>query len=146
MTDTGIMILIGVAVLTALVIGYFIGKKISSYQINKLWEEKLPDIRKDAINRSRANLGGKFTESLSPYFPDFPFSPTEMRWMGGAPVDYIAFEGMDKDIITNIVFVEIKSGKSQLSNREKQIKELIEQKKVSWHMYRVPENITQVRE
>lgn len=126
-----------------IIIGYLIGKIITTLAINQEWEEKIPEQRADAINRSRASLGGKFSENLSPYFPDFPFHPTEMRWLG-SPVDYIVFKGMDHDQIEELIFLEIKSGKSTLTTREKQIRKLIEEKKVAWKEYKVPEDITTV--
>ena len=127
------------------IIGYIIGKIITTHQLNQAWENKIPEQRADAINRSRASLGGKFSENLSPYLPDFPFHPTEMRWLG-SPVDYIVFKGMDNDQIEEMVFLEIKSGKSVLTAREKQIKKLVEEGKVSWELYNLPENLIEVKE
>ena len=126
-----------------IIIGFLIGKVIATYSVNKHWENKIPELRADAVNRSRASLGGKFSENLSPYFPEFPYKPTEMRWLG-SPVDYIVFKGMDKDVIDEIVFLEIKSGKSVLTAREKQLKKLIAEKKVSWSEYAVPEDLTKI--
>lgn len=136
-----IIIIIGAAVFLA--IGYYLGTKLSTHFVNKEWEERIPEFRKDAINRSRAGLGGKFSENLSPYFPDFPYHPTELRWLGGSPTDYVVFKGMDNDEIEEIVFLEIKSGNSQLTKREKQIKEVVEEKKVKWEEYRVDEKVTE---
>ena len=135
-------IVVGLFIILALIVGYLIGSKITSMELQREWEDKIPGVRQDAINRSRAGLGGKFSENLAPYFPDFPFHPTELRWLGGSPVDYIAFNGMDNDSIQELVFLEIKSGKSKLTTREKQIKELVEKKKVRWQEYRVDENVT----
>lgn len=134
-----------IAAIIFIIIGYLIGKIITTHSINKEWEDKIPEQRADAINRSRASLGGKFSENLSPYFPDFPFHPTEMRWLG-SPVDYIIFKGMDNDKIEELIFLEIKSGKSVLTAREKQIKKLIEEKKVSWKEYNLPDKLIEVRE
>lgn len=126
-----------------IIVGYIIGKLLTTHQLNKEWEQKIPEQRADAINRSRASLGGKFSENLSPYFPDFPFHPTEMRWLG-SPVDYIVFKGMDNDQIEELIFLEIKSGKSVLTAREKQLKRLVEEGKVSWKEYRMKEDITTI--
>ena len=134
-----------IAAIIFIIIGYIIGKIITTHLLNKEWEDKIPEQRADAINRSRASLGGKFSENLSPYFPDFPFHPTEMRWLG-SPVDYIVFKGMDNDKIEELIFLEIKSGKSVLTAREKQIKKLIEEGKVSWKEYNVKEDITSIKE
>ena len=134
-----------IAAIIFIIIGYFIGKILTTHTLNKEWEDKIPEQRADAINRSRASLGGKFSENLSPYFPNFPFHPTEMRWLG-SPVDYIIFKGMDNDKIEELIFLEIKSGKSVLTTREKQIKKLIEEKKVSWKLYDLPDKLIEVKE
>ena len=49
---------------------------------------------------------------------------------------------MDEKNITEVIFVEAKSGKSKLSSQEKSLKEAIENKKVRWEEYRVPEDLT----
>ena len=52
---------------------------------------------------------------------------------------------MDEKNITEVIFVEAKSGKSKLSSQEKSLKEAIENKKVRWEEYRVPGNLTKSR-
>ena len=49
---------------------------------------------------------------------------------------------MDEKKIEEIVFVEVKSGQSQLSKIEKSLKSAVENKKVSWHEYKVPQEVT----
>lgn len=104
------------------------------------WKQKVPAERQDAIDRSRANLGGQFAEQLAPYFPDFPYKPNELRWLG-KPIDYVVFKGMDDNEINEIVFLEVKSGKSQLNEHQRQIKRVVEEGKVKWEQYRVSEEI-----
>ena len=69
------------------------------YEIGKLVGEKtatdkLPEAKKAAVQRSRSVLGDMFAEQLAPYLPDFPFSPTEAKFIG-APIDFLVFKGMD---------------------------------------------------
>ena len=130
--------LIGVIVLfiIILLIGYLIGKYIAKKQ----FEEKIPGLREDAIKQSRAVLSGQFSEQLAPYLPDFPYKPTEAKFIG-KPIDFIVFKGMDEKKIDEVVFVEVKSGQSQLSKVEKSLKESIENKNISWYEYKVPEEI-----
>ena len=106
------------------------------------FKQKIPEVRQDAIDRSRANLGGQFGEQLAPYFPDFPYSPTELRWLG-KPIDYVVFKGMDTNALQEIVFLEIKSGTSQLNEHQRQVKRLIEEQKVKWDIYRVDKKGTE---
>jgi len=107
------------------------------------FKQKIPEVRQDAIDRSRANLGGQFAEQLAPYFPDFPYSPTELRWLG-KPIDYVVFKGMDTNALQEIVFLEIKSGTSQLNEHQRQVKRLIEEQKVKWDTYRVDKKVTEI--
>ena len=83
-----------------LAIGYFIGQKITEHN----WKDKLPEIREEAIQRSRSVLAGQFSEQLAPYLPDFPFSPSEARFLG-KPIDFLIFQGMDEKKIEEVVFV-----------------------------------------
>ena len=75
-----------IIILVAVVIAFFIGQKIGAYRKHKEWEEALPDYRKDAIMKSRAVLGGQFSEQLAPYLPNFKYLPTECRFIG-KPID-----------------------------------------------------------
>ena len=131
--------LIGIAALLAIILfmGYLIGK----YTARKKFEEKIPVLREDAIKHSRAVLSGQFSEQIAPYLPGFPSKPTEARFIG-KPIDFVVFRGMDEKKINEVVFVEVKSGQSQLSRVEKTLKSAIENKKISWHEYKVPEEVT----
>jgi len=126
-----------VFLLVFLFIGYFVGKYIGKKQN----EDKIPDIRQEAIKQSRAVLTGQFSEQIAPYLPNFPYKPTEARFIG-KPVDFVVFRGMDEKNINEVVFVEVKSGKGQLSNVEKSLKSAVEDKRVFWHDYDVPEELT----
>ena len=98
-------------------------------------------IREEAIQRSRSVLAGQFSEQLAPYLPDFPFNPSEAKFIG-KPIDFIVFNGMDEKNIDEVVFVEVKSGKSSLNSNERKLKETIREKRVRWVEYRIPENLT----
>ena len=90
--------------------------------------------------KSRAVLGEQFSEQLAPFLPDFKYLPTECRFVG-KPIDLIVFKGMDNKDINEVVFVEVKSGDAKLSQHEKKLKEVIEQKKVRWEEYRIPNDL-----
>ena len=128
-------ILIAALFLFIMFVGYLIGKYIA----NKEHEKEIPEIRETAIKQSRAVLSGQFSEQIAPYLPEFPFKPTEVRFIG-KPIDFVVFKGMDEKKIEEVIFVEVKTGKSQLSNVEKTLKEAIENKKVNWSEYRIKLN------
>jgi predicted Holliday junction resolvase-like endonuclease len=96
------------------------------------WQADIEQARKSAISQSRAVLGGKFTEQLVPFFPDFKYDPTEVRFIG-SPIDMIVFPGLAQGDPEEIVILEVKSGKSAgLTAVQKKIRQLVEDGMVSW--------------
>jgi len=135
------MELIFILLIILIIVAYFVGKKFGELKRDRFWKSELPLHRKDAVMRSRATLSGMFSEQLAPYLPDFEFNPTECRFLG-KPIDFLVFKGIDNKEIEEIVFVEVKSGNSKLSPVEKKLKAAIEEKKVSWREYRIPDDLT----
>ena len=73
---------------------------------------------------------GKITEQIAPFLEDYPLNPKTARFIGD-PIDFVHF---DEDGVT---FVEVKSGKSQLSKKQRMIRDLIKEGKVEFTIYRV---------
>jgi len=95
-------------------------------------EEK--GIREDAIKRSEAVIQGKVTEHLIPFFPDFKYNPKDVRFMG-TPVDLVVFDGLSEGEMRNVVFVEVKTGKTaNLSSRERMVRNCVESKEVVYEI------------
>ena len=98
------------------------------------WEEERQKAIKEAIAQSRAVLGGKFTEQMAPYLPEFQYDPTEARFIG-SPIDLIVFPGLARGDPQEIVIMEIKTGKTgQLTPQERKIRQLIEDGMVRWEL------------
>ncbi|MGD1118942.1 MAG: Holliday junction resolvase-like protein [Dehalococcoidales bacterium] len=96
------------------------------------WQADIEQARKSAVSQSRAVLGGKFTEQLVPFFPDFRYDPTEVRFIG-SPIDMIVFPGLARGDPQEIVILEVKSGKSAgLTAAQKKIRQLVEDGMVRW--------------
>lgn len=119
-----------------LIIGLITIYIILNYKFQKKLDNILKAERVDAIKRSRAVLTGQFSENIAPYMPNFPYSPTECKFLG-KPVDFIVFKGSDNNNIKEVIFLEIKSGNSKLNKQEKNLKEAIINKNVKWDEYRV---------
>lgn len=101
---------------------------------NKLesWiKENEKEIREDNTKRSKSVVSGKVTEQILPYFPDFIWNPRDARFLG-SPIDLVIFHGMDSGEIEKVIFVEIKSGKSSLTSRERKLRDAILDKRVEW--------------
>lgn len=81
--------------------------------------------------RSTVVKHGKNWEHFVPLMEDFEkIAKKEDSIFLGMPIDYISF-GEDA-----VKFIEVKTGNSSLNNRQKKIKNLVEQKKVEWHELR----------
>ncbi|MEK6846664.1 MAG: Holliday junction resolvase-like protein [Nanoarchaeota archaeon] len=132
------LIIILLAIAGALVVGYLIGHAIGTFRRERAWRTALPEHRADAIARSRAVLTGQFSEQIAPYLPGFLYSPTECKFIG-KPVDFVVFNGLDDKNVKEIVFVEVKSGKSRLSGTENSVKDAVLNGKVKWAEYRAPD-------
>ncbi len=133
--DLLLTILMVVGVLVVLLIGYYIGLKAGKFKAWVEYKERIKIEREDAVKKSRSVLSGQFSEQLAPYLPNFNFSPSEVRFIG-KPIDFVVFKGMDEKEIQEIVFVEVKTGKSSLSPIERSLKKAVEEKKVMWEEYR----------
>jgi predicted Holliday junction resolvase-like endonuclease len=99
-------------------------------------QEKEVEIREDAVARSQAVVLGRVTEHLAPYLPEFKLNPRDARFIG-SPIDLIVFNGLTEGDLKSIVFVEIKSGESQISPRERKVRDVIEQGNVEWRELRI---------
>jgi predicted Holliday junction resolvase-like endonuclease len=97
-------------------------------------EQERSKIRREAVTQSRAVLGGKFVEQMTPYLPEFKYDPTEARFIG-SPIDMVVFPGLAAGDPQEIVIMEIKTGRScQLTREERKIRQLIEEGMVRWEL------------
>ena len=104
-------------------------------QIERWKQQHEQEIRLDAVQRSSAVTRGKVTEHIVPYLPGFDLNPKDIRFLG-TPIDLIAFKGLNDSMEEiEIIFVEVKTGGSVLSARERAVKKAVEQKRVSWRVF-----------
>ena len=149
--ETGLIIFIAIAAsITAMLLSYYLIKwrferrfrqRLEAETLNL--EQEKQRIRQSAISQSRAVLGGKFTEQLAPYLPEFKYDPTEARFIG-SPIDLVVFPGLASGDPQEIVIMEIKSGKNcQLTPQQQKIRRLIEDGMVRWELIEHSENQTE---
>ena len=135
-----VVVVILAVIISTYIIRLVYGRRFRVWQDNEIlkWQGAIEQERKNAISQSRAVLGGKFTEQMVPYFPDFKYDPTEVRFIG-SPIDMVVFPGLAKGDPEEVVILEIKTGKSAgLTPAQKKIRQLIEDGMVRWdEIYRV---------
>jgi len=128
---------IGLGLFVFLLIMMALAFKAGALSAKLALQDEFRKVRQDALKRSRAVLGGQAGEQVAPYLPRFPCNPADARFVG-KPIDFIAFPGAaEGDEIEEILLIEVKTGESQLSQRERQIRDAVEQGRVRYVEYRV---------
>ena len=124
------------AVIVGVIVGLGLGIIIAGLYLS-IWKVRYAaSIREDAIQRSLAVTAGKVHEQLVPYLPDFPFNPKDVRFLG-TPVDLVVFDGLAEGEMRRVVFVEVKTGNAGLSDRERQVRDIVEARAIEWAELRV---------
>lgn len=78
---------------------------------------------------------GQISEVIAPFIDSFPAKNQKDVNFLGMPIDFIYF-GPEE-----VVFIEVKSGKSRLSKKQRTIRDQIKDGKVSFVTHRIPEKI-----
>ncbi|MGP1582891.1 MAG: Holliday junction resolvase-like protein [Candidatus Altimarinota bacterium] len=121
-----------VTLIIGIIFGFVIG--FLWVQIQRMGIEK--KIRQDAVRGSRNAITGEIYEKILPSMPNFPYAPKDMVFVGKG-TDYIIFDGLSDGDLREIIFLEIKSGKSRLNANEKMIKKILDEKIVRFAEMRV---------
>lgn len=79
---------------------------------------------------SQSTKYGKLTEQFFPFLDRYPYNERNFRFIG-SPIDGIQFEP-DK-----IIFVEFKTANGKLSAKQREIKYLIDKKRVEFKEFRI---------
>ena len=95
------------------------------------------EARKRAVARSTAVTRGQAFEHLAPFMDDFGYNPRDARFLG-SPIDLVVFDGLSESDVREIVFLEIKTGQSQLSARERAVQRAVDEQRVTWRELRGP--------
>ena len=107
----------------------FIGGIVIVYRkAAKPWKERAKEIEEK--KRSLSSTYGKITEQFAPFMEGYPFDRKKFRFIG-SPIDGIQFEE------DGIYFIEFKSAGGMLTEQQRKIKKLIEEKKVGWFVFEV---------
>lgn len=78
---------------------------------------------------------GKVLERLAPAFEDFSFERNDCRSLFD-PIDYVIFEGLSrKGTVERIIFSDVKTGSARLKSHQREIRDLVENKKLDWDTY-----------
>lgn len=108
-------------------------------------EERIKAEVTRSVNSSRSALKGKINEQIAPLFPEFAskYVAADARFIG-SPIDFIVFKnlhtlsaGAEEQKPVEIVFVEVKTGKSSMNRNERAVKTAVENLRVSYDLLKV---------
>jgi len=102
-------------------------------------------VRQDSKFRSSAVNWGKSIEHFVPFMTKFPLPPEDVVFLG-MPIDYVGFTDTESAKKCKVHFVEVKSGVSFLSTKQKNIKKAIEEGRVIFHEIAVDSNRAEIVE
>ena len=117
--------------LVVLVVGIVIGVIVALLCVAMIAPRYTRNARKEAVQQSRAVTRGQMYEQLVPYLPEFQFNPKDAQFLG-RPVDFVVFDGLDEGDLRRIVFVEVKTGASRLTVRERLVRDAVRGGRVEW--------------
>ena len=122
------------AIFIIVIIGMWVSSILCLLKYSKQKENKLKADYKNLFKQKKSSEVrlGQITEHFAPYIPSWESDPKNFKFLG-APIDGISFNLKDNEI----VFVEIKSGRSRLSENQKKIKEIVEKGNVFFKTFRV---------
>ena len=92
--------------------------------------------RKNAIERSKHVIMWQVNEKIAPILPGFPYNYKDLVFIGKW-IDYIVFDWLSTGYLKQIVFLEIKSGNSNLNRNESMIQDCLSRKKVHYDILRI---------
>lgn len=114
--------------LVVFVIGFLLWKFLKLKEIAKN--------RKEAVKKSREVILWDVYEKISPLLENFPYSYKDLVFLGKW-VDYIVFDWLSSGNLSEIVFLEIKTGKSTLNKNERDIRNVVNAKKIRYEEFRM---------
>lgn len=100
---------------------------------NRLIDKKV----KERLKQSGNVKIGKTVESLLPLSVEWPFSLDSPTVFIGNIFDYLVVEGLNENKIPTIYFVEVKTGTSQLNNREELFKKAVDERRIEYKIIRI---------
>lgn len=119
-----------------LVVAFALGAGLAALLTAILLLRRASDIRRAALQASRAVVRGQVSEQLAPLLDGFPFEPADARFLG-QPIDYVVFDGLSADEELEIVLVEVKTGGARLSARETAVRDAVRAGRVRFETVRL---------
>ncbi len=94
----------------------------------------IKESRADAVKKSRSTIEGQVLEQIVAYLPNWKYAPSDCRFIG-SPLDLVVFDGLSTGKVKQVIFVEVKSGNSKETSRQRSLRKIIKEGKVSYELF-----------
>jgi predicted Holliday junction resolvase-like endonuclease len=138
-----IIILFNVVVITLIYKIYRVKKDMIQMEVD--FDKEKSKIRRDAKFRSASVNWGLSIENFVPFMDHFPIPAEAINFLG-KPIDYVGFTDTEDKLKCKVHIIEVKSGKSQLSAHQRNIRDAVRAGRVEWHEVRVKGNAKREQE
>lgn len=115
---------------------FLAGILVSALVLTIYFFSKIAKIRKTAIKQSKSVILWEVSEKILPMLPNFPYQSKDLVFLGKG-VDYIVFDWLSEGNLRQIIFLEIKTWKSQLNKNEKMIQHYLASFPVKYEIIQV---------
>lgn len=110
----------------------------------KLNQKKdIDQAKKKSVDTSRSVIKGQIAEQIAPYLPNFKYLPSDARFIGD-PIDFLVIngytnfkDGQGSPDNLEVVLIDIKSGKAQLSQGQEAIQRTVRAGRVRFETIRI---------
>ncbi len=122
--------------ITFLLVGLLLSWRLHDSIVAKLKKDFEINIRKsreDAVKHSRSVIEGQVFEQLVPHFPEWNHTPSDARFLG-SPLDFVVFDGLHEDYVKEVIFVEVKTGNSKVTKRQRSVRKAIREGRVKYEL------------
>ncbi|OOS24415.1 Holliday junction resolvase-like protein [Moraxella pluranimalium] len=121
-------------------------------EYSKEKEQAIKQAKKYALDAQRNKVKGQVSENFIPFMQGFEYQASDCHFFGN-PIDYIVYNNVHRYVDgecafddVSIVFLEVKTGKASLNERQKAIRDAIAQGKVRFEMVRMLEDTSIITE
>lgn len=103
------------------------------------FEEEEQNIREKAVQRGRLQVPKLVNKSLNKQFANLKYDPYDIKAILH-PIDFVAFDGMNKGQVQNVTLLSSKTTNPLLQNLHKAIAEAVKEKAYDWKVLRVSQD------
>jgi len=130
-----IFVVLGCSIILFLLVKILIDNLKREQSTNQKLRREISEIKSKL--KSTEVRTGQIAEQFAPYLDGFPYDPKDVRFLG-SPIDMVVFDFKGDQI----VLIEFKTGESRETDRQKKIRQMIENGRCIYQVIRVKDQLS----